>query len=134
MFPATVTESSFVVNIFGDGILENNETIQLNIMISSLLKRVILGNPSQSTITIIDNDCKLATRSYSYIIMRPCTYIYIIIFVAIKVRFNDSTYRVSESDGLVQPVLLFSNPSSTDITVRVISTNNNATGKLNHIM
>ena len=59
MFPATVTESSFIVNIFGDDILENDETIQLNIMISSLLKRVIVGNPSQSTITIIDNDCKL---------------------------------------------------------------------------
>ena len=58
MFPATVTENSFDVNILGDKILEHNETIQLNIMISSLPKRVIVGNPNQSTITIIDNDCK----------------------------------------------------------------------------
>ena len=58
MFAAAVTKSSFGVNILGDDILEHNETIQLNIMMSSLPKRVIVGNPNQSTITIIDNDCK----------------------------------------------------------------------------
>ena len=74
MFPATVTESSFAVNIFGDNILENDEMIQLNIMISSLPKRVIVGSSSQSTIIIIDNDCKLL---HHY--MRPCMYTYLLI-------------------------------------------------------
>ena len=59
-----------------------------------------------------------------------CAYLYIVI----KVRFKDSTYRVSESDGLVQPVLLFNNPSSTDITVHIRNTDNNATGKVIHII
>ena len=59
MFPATVTESSFIVIIFGDDMLENNETIRLNILFSLLPKHVIAGNPSQSTVTIMDNDCKL---------------------------------------------------------------------------
>ena len=59
MFPATVTESYFVVNIFDDDILENDETILLNIMISSLPKRVILGSDSETAITITDIDCKL---------------------------------------------------------------------------
>ena len=65
--------------------------------------------------------------------MKPylCAYV----LVAIKVRFNNSTYRVSESDGVVQPVVLFTNPSSTDITVHIMSTNNKIpTGKVNHIM
>ena len=59
-----------------------------------------------------------------------CAYLYIVI----KVRFKDSTYRVSESDGLVQPVLLFNNPSSTDITVHIRNIDNNATGKVIHII
>ena len=59
MFPAMITESSFIVNIFGDDILEINETFQLNILFSSLPKCVIAGNPSWSTVTIIDSDCEL---------------------------------------------------------------------------
>ena len=44
-------------------------------------------------------------------------------------KFNQSTYNVDEDDGPVQPVLLLSNPSSTDITISVFSTDGSATGK-----
>ena len=43
----------------------------------------------------------------------------LIFYVAITISFNQSTYSVNEDDRLVQPVLVLSNPSSTDITVLV---------------
>ena len=45
------------------------------------------------------------------------------------VNFNQSTYNADEDDGPAQPVLVLSNPSSTDITVNVFSTDGSATGK-----
>ena len=44
-------------------------------------------------------------------------------------RFNHSTYVVGENDGTTRPVLVLSNPSSTDITISVFSTDGSATGK-----
>ena len=38
-------------------------------------------------------------------------------------------YYVNENDGPAQPVLVLSNPSSTDITVQVRSNNITATGE-----
>jgi len=35
------------------------------------------------------------------------------------VTFNQSTYNVNEDAGLAQPVLVLSNPSSTDIAIQV---------------
>ena len=43
--------------------------------------------------------------------------------------FNQSTYSVDEDDGPAQPVLVLSNPSSTDITVQVRSNDITATGE-----
>ena len=37
----------------------------------------------------------------------------------ITITFNQSTYSVNEDDGPAQPVLVLSNPSSTDIVVIV---------------
>jgi len=49
--------------------------------------------------------------------------------VAPTVNFSQSAYNVDEGDGPAQPVLILSNPSSTDITVSVFSTDGSATGK-----
>ena len=43
--------------------------------------------------------------------------------------FNQSMYSVNEDAGLAQPVLVISNPSSTDITVQVTDTEISATGE-----
>ena len=43
--------------------------------------------------------------------------------------FNQSMYSVNEDAGSVQPVLVISNPSSTDITVQVTVTDGSATGE-----
>jgi len=42
-------------------------------------------------------------------------------FLASTVRFNQSIYNVNESDGKIDVTLYHSNPSSVDITLRVIS-------------
>ena len=49
---------------------------------------------------------------------------------AITVNFGQVAYSINESNGQLQPMLLFSNPSSTDITLQVEDTSNTATGKL----
>ena len=49
--------------------------------------------------------------------------------LAIVVTFEQSTYSVDEDAGPAQPVLVLSNPSSTDITVQVSDTENTATSK-----
>ena len=53
----------------------------------------------------------------------------IFILLAIAIRFEQSTYTVDEDDGPAQPVLVLSNPSSTDTTVQVFSQDNTAIGK-----
>ena len=55
-----------------------------------------------------------------------CTNFYLL---ACTVMFSQSTYSVNEDDGPAQPVLVLSNPSSTDITVQVRDDENTATGE-----
>ena len=56
-------------------------------------------------------------------------YAILIIAIPITVSFNESVYNVNESDGIAQPVLVFSNSSATDITVEVIVMGGSAVGK-----
>ena len=51
-------------------------------------------------------------------------------FVAITVMFNQSMYSVDENGGPAQPVLILSNPSSSVVTVQVITTDGSATGEV----
>ena len=43
--------------------------------------------------------------------------------------FNQSMYSVNEEAGPARPVLVISNPSSTNITVQVTNTDGSATGE-----
>ena len=56
-------------------------------------------------------------------------YMYMYHSIDITVRFARRTCRVDENDGPAQPVLVLSNPSSTDITVEVTNTDGTATGE-----
>ena len=49
--------------------------------------------------------------------------------VDITISFSQSVYSVNEPDGPSRPVLVLSNPSSTDITVTVFNTGGSATGE-----
>ena len=45
------------------------------------------------------------------------------------ISFDQLSYKVSETDGEVQGVLVLSNPSSTDITIEIVNMNIDAMGK-----
>ena len=48
---------------------------------------------------------------------------YIVLYlIAISVRFDNAAYTVNEGDGIVQPLLVLSNPSAFNETVQVINT------------
>ena len=72
--------------------------------------------------TIVDNDRELFMLHTILYMINQYT-------IAVTVSFSQSTYSVSEDDGSVQPVLVLSNPSSTDITVQVRDNSNTATGE-----
>ena len=55
--------------------------------------------------------------------------IHIIFQIGCIASFNQSTYIFNEDDGPAQPVLVLSNPSSTDIVVEVLSDDNTAIGE-----
>ena len=51
--------------------------------------------------------------------------------LAITVNFNESNYVIGENDGQVEPKLILSNPSSTNITIRVDTIDIGAIGEYN---
>ena len=57
-FPAGVMSVPLSISINDDNILEDNENFTLTIN-SSLPTGVMVGNPGQATVTIVDNDGKL---------------------------------------------------------------------------
>jgi len=57
-FPAGVTSVTFDVPITDDSILEGNENFMLTVDQSSLSTGVSRGDPSEATVTIVDNDGK----------------------------------------------------------------------------
>ena len=67
-----------------------------------------------------------------YFIIQVTFYLYMTfshVDITITITFNQSTYNVNEDDGPAQPVLVLSNPSSTNITVQVRDTQNTATSE-----
>ena len=53
----------------------------------------------------------------------------LLLILAPTVNFDQSTYGIDEDKGSVQLLLELSNPSTTDITIRVFSSDGSATGK-----
>lgn len=49
--------------------------------------------------------------------------------IAPTVSFEKADYSITEMDGLVEPVLILSNPSATDINVKVLTSDGSATGE-----
>ena len=55
--------------------------------------------------------------------------LYIILFMTVSAaRFEQPTYSVNENAGAAQPAVILSNPSTTDITVQVMSRDGTASG------
>ena len=49
--------------------------------------------------------------------------------IVATVSFNEPAYSVNENEGSARPVLVLSNPSSTDVTVHVIDSDGSAMGE-----
>ena len=58
-FPANVTRVEFSISINNDTLFENNENFTLSINSSSLPTGVMVGDPGEATVTIVDDDGKL---------------------------------------------------------------------------
>ena len=65
-FLAGVMSVPFNISINDDNIFEENENFTLTINLS-LPNGVMVGNPAQATVTIVDNDRKLLSIEYIYI-------------------------------------------------------------------
>ena len=57
-FPAGTTSVTFDIPVNNDNILENSENVMLTINSSSLPDGVSRGNTDDTTVTILDYDCK----------------------------------------------------------------------------
>ena len=76
------------------------------------------------------NHCMIMLAVYNY--DKFYNYFRIMLFyhsLDITVLFQQSTYSVDENAGPAQPVLVLSNPSSTDFNVTVTNTDGSATGE-----
>lgn len=73
--PATVTSVPFDITIFDNYVLEANETFTLTISTSTVSSNnVTIGDISQTTVIILDDDSKLAVKYQNvYIHMYACT-------------------------------------------------------------
>ena len=49
--------------------------------------------------------------------------------IVANLNFPESSYIINENDGLLHSALLLSNPSSTDVTVQVLTSNDSANGE-----
>ena len=58
VFTAGETRTSFSVTIHSDDLVEGNENFTLSINASLLPSNVIVRDPHQTTVTIVDNDCE----------------------------------------------------------------------------
>ena len=123
--------SSLPVDIFitNDDIFEANESFSLTINSSSLPSRVFVKPDCVLMITITDNDNSELLHLYntSY---RTFVYVCLLILglVGISVRFHNTIIVLNEDVGIVQPLLVLSNPSSFNETVQVINTDITANG------
>ena len=54
---------------------------------------------------------------------------YVLLYTDVTISFNQPFYNINENDGILQPVLVLSNPSSFDATVRVRDVRKTAKGE-----
>lgn len=119
IFVAGTTRATINISLTTDNILEQSETFDLSFIIPPSLHGQVLSGINKAVVNITDD-----TRKKIFLIyITPCT-----LLLDIMVNFNESVYHVDENNGPAQLVLLFNNPSSTDITIEVLNTDIKATG------
>ena len=114
-----MNNASFNISVSFDNVLEGNETFLITIEQTSIQTVIISEN--STLIVIIDDDRKYFESPVHCFTPIICT--------AIMISFSQSSYSVNEDDGVVQPELILSNPSSNTFTIQVISNNITALSK-----
>ena len=66
MVPANALSVVLNIPISSDDILEGNEKFNLTINTTSMPSRVVIGNPDQATVTIVDDDGKYRSIVVTY--------------------------------------------------------------------
>ena len=117
--PSGETNVPFNISIIDDNIFEANESFNLTINSSSIHSSSLIYEECKLTVTIVDNEGEVIIYIIINTSMKMPIY-YIIL--EITVRFDNITYTVNEDDGIVQLLLVLSNPSSSDETVQIINT------------
>ena len=128
-FPISATFTagniSTVINIpvTTDNIAELSEKFRISFSVSPSVNDYVIPGDIKTAIGIItDNTSKIKNHNnfivkWSYILL------------GVTVTFSQSTYSIYEDSGVVQPVLIFSNPSSIYLTIQVNADAITATGK-----
>ena len=70
----------------------------------------------------------MVSVNHTYLFNSLYTCVTMVNFLAITVNFSKSNYNIRENDGWVQPMLVLSNPASTNITIRVDTIDREAIG------
>ena len=126
--PAGEISVPFNISIIDNNIFEANESFSLSISSSFPPCQELLPSECNVTVTIVDNDGELL--HYEYIML-----VYIILnLIVITVRFDNAAYTVNEDDGIVQTLLVLSNPSSFVETVQVVDTHITADGMILYLL
>ena len=119
LFVSGSTGNVLNITIVDDNLLEPIESF--NLTIDSLSGDATIGNLDNAMISIIDNDGKRV----QLIVWSPYSN-----FAAITVQFAQPLYVIAEESRMIQPELIFSNPSYTDINVTIVNEEVDATGEL----
>ena len=118
-FTVGSTNTTINVPVTRDDILEERETFNLNFSIpSSLSGQVVPGNITTATGIIIDDTSKNE--------MLKSLNKFISLLLDATVRFGQAMYTVDESDGVVEILLILSNPSSTILLITVFALDESA--------
>ena len=118
LFVSGSTGNVLNISIVDDNLLEPIESF--NLTIDSLSGDATIGNLDNVMISIIDNDGKCV----QIIIQSPYYN-----FAAITVQFAQPLYIIAEESRIVQPELILSNPSYTDVNVTIVNEEVDATGE-----
>ena len=118
-FSAGSTSTTIDIPVSIDDTLEEREIFNLNFSISSSSSgQVIPGNITTATGIIIDDTSKNEMlKSFNK---------FISFLLDATVRFGQAMYTVDESDGVVEILLILSNPSSTISLITVFALDKSA--------
>ena len=119
------TSQVVMVPILGDNTLERVEQFTIRLFLPTGQRGVVLGSDT-ATVEITDDDCKLFT--YPMILYRRYHNHLCILFSAVTVEFDPTSYTVSESGRLANITIVKRGQTTFPVSVDFITTDSSAIG------